>query len=304
MSVPYALYSKTASNGFSGKYIDLTGRPDFSKWDKDSTDNITITGDQTISGNKAFTGITTVSTPVNATDAATKAYVDALLDKVQLLQAEIGVTDIDGNHYKAVKIGNQVWMAENLKVTKYNDGTEIPLVTTNDGWTALNSPAYCWYNNNEGVYKDTYGALYNWYAASTSNLCPVGWHVPTDSEWTTLTDYLIANGYNYDGTITGNKVAKALAFTSEWTLSTVTGAIGNADFPEKRNITGFTAVPGGYRYYVGGICYNIGNFGIWWSSSSYNDTMAWKRLMKYENTDLNWSLSEKPQGSSVRCIRD
>jgi len=121
------------------------------------------------------------------------------------------VTDIDGNVYHTVKIGTQVWMAENLKTTKYNDASSIPNLTDNAGWVGLTSGAYCWYNNDAITNKNIYGALYNWYAVNTGKLCPGGWHIPAISEWETMENHLIVNGYNYDGTLSGNKIAKSLA---------------------------------------------------------------------------------------------
>src|SRR5674476_633708 len=100
------------------------------------------------------------------------------------------VTDIEGNVYHTVKIGTQTWMVENLKTTKYKDGTAIPLVTDNKVWINLPTPAYCWYDNDATTYKNTYGALYNWYAVNTGKLAPTGWHIPTDAEWTTLQNYV------------------------------------------------------------------------------------------------------------------
>ena len=99
------------------------------------------------------------------------------------------VLDIDGNIYHTVIIGNQIWLAENLKTTKYNDGTPVSLVTDNTGWINLSTPGYCWYDN-DITNRETYGALYNWYAVQTGKLCPKGWHVPSDAEWTVLTDFL------------------------------------------------------------------------------------------------------------------
>jgi len=154
------------------------------------------------------------------------------------------MTDIDGNTYKTVTIGTQTWMAENLKVTKYNDGTNIPNVTDDTEWGNLTTGAYCNYNNDQSNVA-TYGRLYNWYAVNTGKLCPTGWHVPSDAEWTTLEDYLIANGYNYDGTTIDNKIAKAMASSSGWESYSEVGVIGNDDYPEKQNASGFTALPGG-----------------------------------------------------------
>ena len=99
------------------------------------------------------------------------------------------ITDYDGNSYNTVQIGNQVWLAENLKVKHYSDGESIPLVTNSGSWAALSTPGYCWYNNNEAAYKNTYGAIYNWYTVNTGKLCPSGWHVPSHTEWTTLTSF-------------------------------------------------------------------------------------------------------------------
>jgi hypothetical protein len=100
------------------------------------------------------------------------------------------VKDIDGNVYDTVTVGTQTWMVENLKTTRYNDGTAIPLVTKSVAWETLSTPGYCWYNNDESTYKAPYGALYNWYTVNTGKLCPTGWHVPGDSEWIVLIDFL------------------------------------------------------------------------------------------------------------------
>ncbi len=100
------------------------------------------------------------------------------------------VSDVEGNVYKTIELGSQTWMAENLKTTRFNDDTEIPLVTGGTEWELMRSPAYCWYENNEAVYKDFYGAYYNWYTVNTGKLCPSGWHVPSDEEWKTLEMHL------------------------------------------------------------------------------------------------------------------
>ena len=158
------------------------------------------------------------------------------------------VTDIDGNLYYAVIIGSQCWMAENLKTTKYRNGDAIPNVTDNTTWSALITGALCNYNNDANN-MTTYGRLYNWYAVSDSrNIAPVGWHVPTDVELTTLTDYL--GGLS----IAGNKLKEP--GTTHW-ASPNTGAV---------NETGFTALPGGYRVSSGSFS-NLGNNGYWWSST-------------------------------------
>lgn len=214
------------------------------------------------------------------------------------------VNDIEGNTYKTVVIGAQTWMAENLKTTKYNDGTAIPNVTDDNEWENLSSTAYCWYKNNINN-GTTYGALYNWYAVHTGKLCPTGWHVPTDDEWTELENYLANNGYRYDVISIGGgeNIAKALASDSGWESSTSEGTVGNTDYPEYRNKSGFTALPCGNRDYDGGF-YGIGSFGSWWSATEYDPNYAWLRDIG-DNGSLVFRFDcSKNYGFSVRCVRD
>jgi uncharacterized protein (TIGR02145 family) len=205
------------------------------------------------------------------------------------------VTDADGNVYHTVKIGTQTWMVENLKTTKYKDGTAIPLITDNTVWAPLSTPAYCWYNNDATTYKNTYGALYNWYAVNTAKLAPTGWHVPTDAEWTTLENYVSANPG------TSGSVAKALAATTNWTTDTSAGAIGNN--LTKNNSSGFSALPGGARL-GNGTFTSIGGGGCWWSSTEDGTTEAWYRDVYYNNYLLNRYSTTKSYGFSVRCVMD
>jgi uncharacterized protein (TIGR02145 family) len=195
---------------------------------------------------------------------------------------------------------------ENLKTTKFNDGVGIPLVTDNTAWGGLSTPGYCWYNNDAVTNGSTYGAIYNWYTVNTGKLCPIGWHIPSDVEWTTLEIYLQNNGYNFDGTIdtdndrsTNNKTAKALAFTSLWSTSSNTGSIGNTDYPEYRNKSGFSAVPGGERNNSGNFSAK-GSAGYWWSSN-----VGKARNLANSNSDV-WYINTYDQrwGLSVRCLKD
>jgi uncharacterized protein (TIGR02145 family) len=189
------------------------------------------------------------------------------------------VTDIDGNIYNSVIIGTKVWMAENLKTTKFNDGTAIPLVTDPAKWNNLTTPGYCWYNDSS-IYRNTYGALYNWYAASIGNLAPTGWHVATDSEWNML------GGQNDGG---GLKEAG----TTHWG-SPNSGAT---------NATGFSALPGGFR--ANGAFSEIGAMGYWWSSTAYNTTEAYYFLLSSGNAYFNsFNSGGKMEGFSVRCVKD
>jgi len=265
LSVPYALRSDAA----------------------ETADNaMALTGDQTIAGNKTFTGTFAVPAPVNLTDAATKAYVDALLTKIQQLEDRPGILkDSEGNIYTTIKIGSQVWMGENLRTTIYKDGTAIPLVTDNTAWGQLYTPGYCWYNNDPSSYKSIYGALYNWHTVNTGKLCPAGWHVPTDAEWTTLTTYLggeAAAGGKLKGT-----------GTVYW-QNPNTGAT---------NETGFTALPGGTRSATG-LFLTIGQYGQLWSATAYSNFNAWSRSMIYNYSNIYRNYHDKNIGFSVRCLKD
>lgn len=221
-----------------------------------------------------------------------------------LIEDAYPVVDIDGNVYPTFIIGNQVWMAENLKTTKYNDGTDIPYVTNNSDWRKLTSGAYCWQSNNPDN-GNSYGALYNWYAVFTDKLCPTGWHVPTDAEWEEMENYLANNGYNYDGSTGGgrDKIAKALASDWGWDSSSSEGAVGNDDYPEYRNKSGFTALPGGFRHDNGSFSMT-GWISFWWSASELSIGEVWYRSMYYHNNYVERIWASKEHGYSVRCLRD
>lgn len=210
------------------------------------------------------------------------------------------ITDVDGNIYKTVTIGNQVWMAENLKTTHYNDGIAIPKITDNDEWVTSTSGAYCWYNNDETTYKKTYGALYNWYTVENEKICPSGWHVPTDAEWTELEEYLIANGYNYDGTVSGNKIGKSLASKTNWNNSSEIGTIGNDQ--QSNNLTGFTVLPSGYR---NNLFSGLGTASGFWSATEYDNSSAYVRGLFYNLIYIeHFHGDNKYEGLSVRCIKN
>ena len=191
------------------------------------------------------------------------------------------LADYDGRLYKTIQIGAQTWMAENLKTTKLNDGTEIPFVTNENAWMELTTPGYCWYNNDSVAY----GALYNWYTINTEKLCPSGWHVPSDEEWTVLTDYL--GGQN----VSGGKM-KETGIT-HWNNPNV-GAT---------NESGFTAIPSGYRY-RGGVFSAMGAYGYWWTSDPASSTDAYYRDTYYGYIFTDRSGTNKKSGLSVRCLKD
>jgi uncharacterized protein (TIGR02145 family) len=206
--------------------------------------------------------------------------------------------DGDNNFYPVVDIGGQLWMAENLKTTKYKDGTTtIPNVTDATAWGAA-TPAYCWYDNNSAN-KDNYGALYNWYTVITGNLCPTGWHIPTNDEWHQLVLFLdpgaimteISTSLFLESLIAGGKLKEA--GTTHW-ISPNTGAT---------NEMGYTALPGGYRFSNGTFSL-IGGYGCWWSSMEYNTSNAWDRFIDYNTIKFYKSHDDKRDGLSVRCLKD
>ena len=207
------------------------------------------------------------------------------------------VTDIDGNTYQTIQIGAQVWMAENLKVTHYRDGTAIPTGHSNSDWSNLTTGAYAVYDDNE-TNADTYGYLYNWYAVDDSrNIAPAGWHVPTDDEWKTLEMYLgmsqnEADDTGWRGTDEGGKLKEA--GTEHWN-SQNTGAT---------NESGFTALPGGYLSYGNGNYVSMGNNGYFWSSAESGSDYAWYRILYYGNSAVDRFSFNKQNGFSVRCVRD
>jgi uncharacterized protein (TIGR02145 family) len=199
------------------------------------------------------------------------------------------MSDIDGNTYKTVQIGTQVWMAENLKVSKYNDGSTVPNVTEDSIWEYNKTGASAYYNN-DVANNVKYGKLYNWFAVSKTtnnnkNICPTGWHVPTDAEWTVLTDYL--GGAD----VAGGKMKEV--GTTNW----------GSPNTDATNISLFTGLPGGNRR--GGGSFDLaGELGVWWSATQYDSSSArYRYLMNYSSL-VDSSFDSKKKGLSVRCVRD
>jgi uncharacterized protein (TIGR02145 family) len=188
--------------------------------------------------------------------------------------------------YKIVKIGTQIWMAENLKSTKYIDWSPILNVTNNTEWINLTTDAYCWYENNAFSYKAIYGALYNWYTVNTGKLCPSGWHVPSDDEWLTLIDFLGGES------VAGGKLKE----------------IGNTHWlppnTDATNESGFTALPSGNRIGADGRFYNLGSFACFWSSDESSLTQAINRVLVCNETNFRIGYDNKTAGFSVRCLKD
>jgi uncharacterized protein (TIGR02145 family) len=226
--------------------------------------------------------------------------------QIKMIKSVGTVTDADGNVYQTVKIGNQEWTVENLRVTKYNDGSPISLDTSRATWNNATIPKFCYYITNTDSIKK-YGALYNWYVvnpANTKKIAPAGWHVPSDSEWTVLENYLVLNGYNWDGTrdtAQSYKIAKALATKTDWYTYSTIGAIG-CDLT-LNNSSGFSALPVGNRY--GNGAYEIPDVNTYWWSATENDASnAWFRQLVYIQEDPSRFYKEKCCGFSVRLVRD
>jgi uncharacterized protein (TIGR02145 family)/uncharacterized repeat protein (TIGR02543 family) len=217
------------------------------------------------------------------------------------------LTDIDGNVYHQLRIGKQVWTMENLRTTKYVNGTPIPKDTSVATWAKATTPKYCYYNNtnNDDTIKK-FGALYNWYVVdpvNTNKIVPSGWHVPTDAEWDSLQNYLIANGFNWDNTTTGNKIAKSMAAKTGWDISADAGTVGN-DL-STNNKSGFSAFPTGYRPNNGDY-FSQGYYSYFWSSTANVDMSlyAWFRYLGSSTEDFLRNTENKCLGFPVRLIKD
>jgi uncharacterized protein (TIGR02145 family) len=210
------------------------------------------------------------------------------------------VADVDGNSYRINAIGSQVWMLDNLRTTKYNDGTDIPNITFDTVWNSLDSPAYCWYNNDISN-KYNYGALYNGFTILTENLCPSGWHVSTDADWTILKDFLKNNSFGFEGI--GDVLGKSIASKYSWTESNHYAAVGN--HPEINNNSSFNAYPSGMRDYRGYFGNTVGTDAIWWApDNSINPNPLWDYGLEYYSSDIFKGSDYSQSGFSVRCVKD
>lgn len=213
------------------------------------------------------------------------------------------IKDIDGNIYHTLKIGTQVWTVENLRTTHYNDGTEILKVTSDTVWANLMTAAYCNFNNAESN-ATIYGMLYNWYAAITWKLPPIGWHVASYNDWVILQNHLIANGYDYEGIKYSDRIAKSLCAKTNWTISDIPGTPGAV--AENNNRTGFSALPVGFRTEEGVFCHN-GTVCQWWGSSFVTDNIkdegtTW--CINNEDIRLREESRIYRNGYSIRLVKN
>lgn len=287
----------------------------FEGWDTDASNDVTLDDNQTITGNKIFEGKVEVRTPIDLQDAANKAYVDALETQIEtlkeskstleqqiaimntiLLQAGYNgtVKDLDGNVYKTLRIGNQVWMTENLRTSRYNTGTEIIFPGANNTlWANNTEGAFAWYNNDEHN-AALYGGLYNWYAVNNEDICPEGWKVPTDADWQILETYLgMTDAANTEER--GTDEGLQLKATNLW-------AVDGFEEPGT-NSSGFTALPGGSRAGASGNYSNLSFYGFFWTATE-NGTNAWMRSLDYSSGTVYRNFYSKNEGYSIRCIQE
>lgn len=200
------------------------------------------------------------------------------------LTGEKFILDIDNNKYPIVKIGNQLWMKENLRSTHYNDGTPIPLVTDGTTWSGLSSPGYTWYENAGSVY----GALYNFYVVADTNshkVCPSGWDIPTSTEWNTMMNFL-------GGSTKAGGLLKESGL-AHWEAPNTGGT----------NDSSFTGIPGGWRSSNGSFSL-VDQFGFWWSSTSSHSNEASFYSLIYNDIILNTNIINKKYGMSIRCVKN
>lgn len=271
--------------------------------------NPTINDNKTVDGTGTGTG--SFSSKLSGLTANTTYYVRAYATnsnntfygaQTSFKTQQATFTDTrDGNVYKTIQLGNQIWMVENLKYLPEVVGPATGSTTTSyyyvygyDG-TSVNDAKLT-------TNYQAYGVLYNWNAAMGA--CPEGWHLPSDAEWSQLENYLADNGYNYDGTTSGGrgKIAKSLASSSDWIASLGKGAVGNTDYPAYRNKSEFTALPGGNRFF-NGVFRDIGSYGYWWSSTTSGYSPVQRDMSSYAS-NVGRSSFSKDVGYSVRCIRD
>jgi uncharacterized protein (TIGR02145 family) len=311
LSVPYALHAKSAES-LSGTLPETDPvygssaasgitASDITNWNNKLDNEQQNLSDVIALDNSANGQIKNLTDPTDDQDAVTKSYVDQIKEEIEEIQVSSGliVKDLDGNIYPTLHIGSQVWMASNLRTTRYNDGSYIPKASAQLDWSSLSTPGYCWYENDSTSYADIFGAIYNWYTVNTGNLCPAGWHVSTDNDWKTLEMTLgmsetDANIVGYHGSNEGSKLAGKKPL---WVINALTN---DPEF----GVSGFLGVPGGRRRYTGEF-YDKANYANLWTADEYDADSAWHYSLYSLDTRIGYNNGgDKGDGYSVRCVKD
>jgi uncharacterized protein (TIGR02145 family) len=289
LSVPYALYSSEAGNGFAG----ISNSSDTLYFN--DGDFVIIPGISAANG-AGNTGNGDPQSGQIAHSCGALSVHNPSLSYGTLI-------DQEGNVYKTITIGNQEWMAENLNTSIYRNGDLIPYVESYSEWEGQSTAAWSYYNN-DSVYSCPHGKLYNWYTCVDGRqLCPTGWHVPSDAQWKTLIGYLDSTLYdnpdalNPDavGIISGIAGGKMKSTGSQYWAGANDGA---------NNESGFSGLPSGARSHIAGNFLGIGQQGIWWSATERYAEHAWNYVLYYHAGTATRSFSIEKTGYSVRCLRD
>jgi uncharacterized protein (TIGR02145 family) len=262
-----------------------------------STDTMPVISDfKTINGNGAGNFTSTMTGLTQSTTYYVRAYASnsagtgygGVFSFTTSQQVNGTVTDIEGNIYHTLLIGSQVWMVENLKTTKFRDGSSIQLETADSTWSTLTTPGCCWYANDINN-TAIYGLLYNWFAVNTGQLAPAGWHIPSDAEWTILMDFL------------GGKPDAGGKMKSTGTVEAGSG-YWSAPNTGATNESGFSGLPGGIRR-TDGSYFLFGLGGFWYASTEDNATKAWFCGLTYDGAQSTFGSAYKNNGLSVRCLQ-
>lgn len=296
---PYFVKTETDLNGGSNYTITSTTQllsVPYALYANNTSSSVSALGDTLFIGNQAYVipGISAANNGGGQTGITTHT---CGADSVHNPNLSYGsMTDQQGNVYKTIVIGNQEWMAENLKTSIYRNGEAIANVMDNTQWANLTTGAWCYFNN-DSQYECPYGKLYNWYAvADPRNVCPTGWHVPTDAEWNVLTGYLDPSyNPNAEGTQSTTAGGKMKSTGLQYWFDP------NQD---ATNESGFSGLPSGVRTFSNGTFMNIGSGESWWCSTSYDLNKSWYRTISFQQANIGRFYSNKKQGNALRCLRD